>query len=72
MGVYLEERGEQVEGVDGAGAVAVSDQLAEVAPPGLLHVVAGRGLERRQDGGEERRGRRRGTAGPQRVVPPLF
>lgn len=59
MDEYLKEGGEDVEGVDGTGAVAVGHQLANVAPPGLLGVVAHGGLERRQDGREEGRGRRR-------------
>ena len=56
---YLEERGEDVEGVDGARAVRVRHQLADVATPRLLGVVAHRRLERRQDGREERGGGRR-------------
>lgn len=56
---YLEQRGEDVEGVDGAGAVRVAHELVDVAAPGLLGVVAGRGLKGGQDGREKGRGRGR-------------
>lgn len=56
---YLEQRGENVEGVDGAGAVRVAHELVDVAAPGLLGVVAGRGLKGGQDGREKGRGRGR-------------
>lgn len=48
-----------MEGVDGAGAVRVAHELVDVAAPGLLGVVAGRGLKGGQDGREEGRGRGR-------------
>ena len=50
---HLEERGEDVEGVDGAGAVRVRHQLVDVATPGLLGVVTHHRLEGGQDGREE-------------------
>lgn len=60
-----------MESVDGAGAVRVGHQLVDVAPPGLLGIVAHGGLEGCQDGGEEGRRRRRGAA-LQEVVPLLL
>lgn len=68
---YLEKCREHVESVDGAGAVSVGHQLVDVAPPGLLGVVAHGGLEGGQDGGEEGRRRRRGAA-LQQLVPLLL
>lgn len=72
LGPHLEERGEDVKGVDSAGAVRVGHQLVDVAAPGLLRVVAHGRLERRQDGGEEGRRRRGLVRLLERLLPLLF
>lgn len=71
MRCYLEQGRKHVEGVHGAGAVRVSHQLVDVAPPGLLCIVARGWLECRQDGGEEGRWWRR-RAALQELVPLLL
>lgn len=57
-GTHLKQGREHVKGVHRTGAVRVAHELVDVAPPGLLCIVAGRRLERSQDGGEEGRGGR--------------
>lgn len=58
-GPDLEQPGEHVESEDGAGAVRVGQQLADVAAPGFLLVLAGRRLEGGDDGRQEWRRQRR-------------
>lgn len=48
-----------MERVHSTGAVRVAHELVDVAAPGLLGVVTGRGLKGGKDGREEGRGRRR-------------
>lgn len=55
---YLKQGGEDVERVHSTGAVRVAHELVDVAAPGLLGIVTGRGLKGGKDGQEEGRGRR--------------
>lgn len=65
--LYLKEWRKHVESIDSAGSIWVSHELVDVAPPGLLCVVAYRRLESCQDGREKGRGRW-GRTGLKRVV----
>lgn len=56
---HLKQGGEHVERVHSTGAVRVAHELVDVAAPGLLGVVTGRGLKGGKDGREEGRGRGR-------------
>lgn len=56
---HLKQGGEHVERVHSTGAVRVAHELVDVAAPGLLGVVTGRGLKGSKDGREEGRGRGR-------------
>lgn len=55
---HLKQRGKDVKGVHGAGAVGVGHQLVDVRLPGLFCIVTHCRLEGRQDGREEGRGGR--------------
>lgn len=61
---YLEQGGEHVERVHGAGAVRIAQQLVDMTAPRLLRVVTGRRLKRSEDGREEGRGGRRDSPLP--------
>lgn len=65
--LYLKEWRKHMESVDSTGSIWVSHKLVDVAPPGLLCIVAYRRLESCQDGRKKGRGRW-GRTGLKQVV----